>query len=167
MAPAKKKAAKATDEKRFLLTQEGYDNLVTELEQLKTTERKKVSDRLAEAISYGDLSENSEYDEAKNQQAFIEARIIELEDQIKYADIVEADKNDGTIQVGSTVTLKALDTGDVAEYYIVGSTEADPLNNKISNESPVGEAIVGMKAKKQVKVKAPGGEYEYEIVKVG
>ena len=160
-------ATTPTNSKKVLVTKAGFKKLEVELEQLKTDERKKVSARLQEAISYGDLSENSEYDEAKNEQAFLEARILELEDQIKNAEIIaEAKDSKGTIQVGSTVKVKFTWSGEEHEYKIVGSTESDPTMHKISNESPVGEAIIGKKAKDKVKVTAPGGEYEYEILKV-
>ena len=156
-----------TDSKKVLVTKAGFKKLEDELNQLKTQERKKVADRLQEAISYGDLSENSEYDEAKNQQAFLEARIVELEEQIKNAEIItEAKDAKGTVQIGSTVKIKMSWNGEEHEYSIVGSTESDPTQHKISNESPVGEAIIGKKAKDKVKVAAPGGEYEYEILKV-
>ncbi len=157
----------ANDNKQaVLLTKEGLRKLQEELDQLKTVGRKEVADRLAEAISYGDLSENSEYDEAKNQQAFVEGRILELEEQIKNAQIVESSTVEkGVIQIGSKVTLKRKGS-DTHEYSIVGSTEADPMAHKISNESPVGAAIIGKKAKDKVKVKAPGGTFEYEIQKV-
>lgn len=157
-----------TQQQRVLLTKEGLEKLQQELEYLKTTARKEVAERLAEAISYGDLSENAEYDEAKNQQAFIEGRIAELEEQIKSAEIIDDVKGaTGTVQIGSTVTLKFVDDGEEHEYTIVGSTEADPMMHKISNESPVGSAILGKKAKEKVKIEAPGGEFEYEIIKVG
>lgn len=158
--------AQTNDQNVVLLTKEGLAKLEEELNTLKTTGRKEVSARLAEAISYGDLSENSEYDEAKNQQAFIEGRIIELEDQIKNAQIIEDSGSDkGLIKIGSMVTLKR-EGGETIEYTIVGSTEADPMAHKISNESPVGEAILGKKAKDKVKVQAPGGLFEYTISKV-
>ncbi len=150
-----------TDDKQVLLTQEGYDKLEVELKHLSTTRRKEVSDRLAEAISYGDLSENSEYDEAKNEQAFLEARISEIEEQLKNATIIEEKKTKGVVQIGSTVTLSI--NGDKTKYTIVGVTESDPLDHKISNESPVGEAIIGKKKGEKVKVQAPGGEFEYVI----
>lgn len=150
---------------KVLVTKEGLKKLEEELQHLQTVARKEVSDRLAEAISYGDLSENSEYDEAKNQQAFVEGRILALEDQIKNAEIiVESDAAKGKIQIGSTVTLRFGDKD--TEYTIVGSTEADPIQHKISNESPVGAAILGKKAKDKVMVKAPAGEIEYEVLKV-
>lgn len=159
---AKKDDASA---KKVLVTKAGLKKLEEELQQLKTVSRKEVAERLAEAISYGDLSENSEYVEAKEQQAFIEGRIVELEEQIKSAEIIEEGHSDkGVVQIGSTVTLKfGKQTND---YTIVGSTEADPLTHKISNECPVGEAIIGKKAKDKVEVKAPKGKVTYEIVKV-
>ncbi len=157
---------KSQDDNKVLLTKEGLKKLQAELEQLKTTGRKEVSERLAEAISYGDLSENAEYDEAKNQQAFIEGRILELEEQIKNAEIIEEGQKKGVVQIGSTVILQREGEKDKHEYTIVGSTEADPIMRKISNESPVGEAIIGKKLKDKVKVVAPGGVYEYTIVKV-
>ena len=151
---------------KVLVTKAGLKKLEEELQQLTTVARKEVSERLAEAISYGDLSENSEYDEAKNQQAFVEGRILELEDQIKNAEIINEKKGDNdTVQIGSTVTLKH--DGETTEYTIVGSTESDPLVHKISNESPVGEAVIGKKAKEKVKVKTPAGILEYAIVKIG
>lgn len=155
-----------TDQNAVLLTKEGLAKIEEELNTLKTTGRKEVSARLAEAISYGDLSENSEYDEAKNQQAFIEGRILALEDQFKNAQIIEDSGSDkGTVQIGSVVTMKR-EGQDAHDYTIVGSTEADPMTHKISNESPVGEAILGKKAKDKVKVQAPGGSFEYIISKV-
>ena len=158
--------AQTNDQNVVLLTKEGLAKVEEELATLKTTGRKEVSSRLAEAISYGDLSENSEYDEAKNQQAFIEGRIMALEDQIKNAQIIEDSGTDkGTIKIGSKVTLKRPDT-EAIEYTIVGSTEADPMTHKISNESPVGNAILAKKAKDKVKVQAPGGLFEYTISKV-
>lgn len=151
---------------KVLVTKAGLKKLEEELVHLQTVARKEVAQRLAEAISYGDLSENSEYDEAKNQQAFVEGRILELEEQIKNAEIIaESDSTTGTIQIGSKVTLKC--EGKTTEYTIVGSTESDPLSHKISNESPVGAAILGKKAKDKVKVKAPAGDIEYEVTKIG
>jgi len=154
------------DKNTVLLTKSGLKKLEEELAYLKSTGRKEVADRLAEAVSYGDLSENSEYDEAKNQQAFIEGRISELEEQIKNAEIIsESDNDKSVVHIGSVVTLKR-EGQEAHEYTIVGSTEADPMSHKLSNESPVGEAIIGKKAKDKVKVKAPGGIFEYAITKV-
>ena len=135
--------------KKVLVTKEGLKKLEEELKQLTEVRRKEVADRLAEAISYGDLSENSEYDEAKNEQAFVELRIKELEEQIKSAEIIKESQTvqKGVIQIGSTVKLKH-PNGEEHEYTIVGSTESDPMMHKISNESPVGQAIIGKKAKR-------------------
>lgn len=153
-------------EKKFLMTQAGLDKLETELIYLRKDKRKEIAAKLAEAISYGDLSENAEYDAAKNEQAFVEQRILEVEDQIKYAEIiVEKASEKGLVQIGSTVVLE-FDDGEEHQYTIVGSTESDPLKQRISNESPVGEAILGKKAKDKVSVEAPGGSFEYTIKKV-
>ncbi|MCK5460383.1 transcription elongation factor GreA [Candidatus Gracilibacteria bacterium] len=154
------------DKEQVLITKSGLEKLKIELKELKTIGRKEVSERLAEAISYGDLSENSEYDEAKNQQAFIEGRILELESQVKNAKIIEESVDKGIVQIGSTVGLKRLDEKEKHEYTIVGSTEADPIMRKISNESPVGAAILGKKKKDKVKIIAPGGTFTYEILEV-
>ncbi len=160
------KVKKNVDVKKVFVTAKGYKKLIAELENLKTVGRKEVAARLQEAISYGDLSENAEYDEAKNQQAFLEARVVELEDQIKNAEIIkEADSKTGIVQIGSTVILK-IKGGEKHEYTIVGSTEADPMMRKISNESPVGKAVLGKKVKDKATVAAPGGTFEYEIMKV-
>jgi transcription elongation factor GreA len=153
--------------KKVLVTKEGLKKLEEELKHLIGVRRKEIADRLAEAISYGDLSENSEYDEAKNEQAFLELRVKELEDQIKFAEIIKESQavEKGVIQIGSTVKLKH-PNGEEHEYTIVGSTESDPMMHKISNESPVGEAVIGKKAKDKVDVVAPNGKFKYEILKV-
>ncbi len=158
--------AKVEDKnKKILLTAAGLQKAQDELETLKTQGRREVAVRLKTAIEFGDLSENAEYDEAKNQQAFIEARIAELESQLKNVEVVEESKT-GEIQIGSTVTLKEKEDKDEHNYTIVGSTEADSLVHKISNESPVGEAILGKKKGDKVKVVAPGGKFEYEVIAV-
>ncbi len=158
--------AKADDKnKKILLTAAGLQKLQDELEELKTTGRLEVAARLKTAIEFGDLSENAEYDEAKNQQAFVESRISELESQLKNVEVVEESKT-GTIQIGSDVVLKMKGEKESHTYTIVGSTEADSLVHKISNESPVGAAILGKKKGEKVKVAAPGGEFEYEIIEV-
>lgn len=129
-----------------LVTKEGLKKLQDELDELKGMKRKEVAERLKEAISYGDLSENSEYQEAKTEQAFIEGRILELEQMIKNAKIISDKVTTKTkdIQIGTSVTIRNKTDGDDAvEYTIVGSTEADPLDHKISNESPVGKALLG------------------------
>lgn len=151
--------------KKILLTAAGLQKLQDELETLKTTGRRDVAVRLKTAIEFGDLSENAEYDEAKNQQAFIEGRIAELESQLKNVEVVEESKT-GAIQIGSSVTLKMKGEKEEQEFTIVGSTEADSLVHKISNESPVGAAILGKKKGEKVIVVAPGGKFEYEIIAV-
>lgn len=159
------------DDDQTLVTKEGLKQLKEELENLKKVRRQEVADRLKEAISYGDLSENSEYEEAKNEQAFVEGRIMELERKIKSAKIIDSKKGAATkgkeITVGSTVTshLKG-GSGNDETYTIVGSTEADPINNKISNESPIGKAFLGHAKGDTVSVQTPGGTVKYEIVKV-
>ena len=165
--------AKAADDAildETLVTKEGLKKLNEELVELKTIKRKEVATRLKEAISYGDLSENSEYQEAKNEQAFIECRILELEQMIKNAKIISDKKSDSKgkeIQVGSTVTLKnKTDGDDPIAYTIVGSTEAAPMAQKISNESPVGKAVLDKKKGDIVEVNTPAGPYKYEIIKV-
>ena len=154
-----------TEVKKILLTPKGHKKLVEELRELKTNGRRNVAQRLKEAIAFGDLSENAEYDEAKNQQAFLEARISELEEQLKNVKIIEENKS-GEIQIGSVVKLRRIEEEDIHEYTIVGYTEADAISHKISNESPVGEAILGKKKGDQVKVEAPGGVFHYKILSV-
>ena len=160
----------ASDEKKFILvTKDGLKKLIEELEQLKNVERRRVAERIKEAISYGDLSENSEYEEAKNEQAFLEGRILELEEKVKYAKIIEERHHMATVQLGTTVVVKNLSKkpSTSEQYVIVGSTEADPLNHKISNESPVGKALLDRSIGERVKVKIPTGSVEYEVVKLG
>ncbi|MDA1060256.1 MAG: transcription elongation factor GreA [bacterium] len=154
--------------KATLITKEGLEKLKEELEELKTEKRKEVAARIKEAISYGDLSENSEYEEAKNEQAFVEGWILQLEDKIKHAKIISERSKAKTVQLGSTVHLKNLTkTRDELEIYtIVGSTEADPFEGKVSNESPVGTVLLDKQRGAKVKVVAPVGSIEYEIVKI-
>jgi len=155
--------------KATLITKEGLAKLVEELENLKTVKRKEVAARIKEAISFGDLSENSEYEEAKNEQAFVEGRILELEQKIKNAKIIsESTKAKKSIQLGTTVHLKNLTKKkDESEVYtIVGSTEADPFEGKISNESPIGDALLDKEKGDTIKVRVPAGSVEYKIVKL-
>ena len=153
-----------------LVTKEGLKKLKDELEHLKTTRRQEVAQRLKEAISYGDLSENSEYEEAKNEQAFVEGRILELEQKVKNAKIIAEKKlirRGKEIDIGSKITVRNKTDRDEPETYtIVGSTEADPLEHKISNESPIGRALLGKKKGDVVTVDAPAGTFRYEILKV-
>jgi len=159
----------AQDAKVTLITKEGFEKLQEELSYLKTTKRKEVAARIKEAISYGDLSENSEYEESKNEQAFVEGRILELEDKIKHAKIIEESASGKKkIQLGSTVHLKNLSKSkDEPEIYtIVGSTEADPIGGKISNESPIGSSLLGCVVGDEVKVHVPAGTVEYKVLRL-
>ena len=152
-------------EKEFILTQEGYDNLEKELERLKTVERYEIAERIKVALGFGDLSENSEYDEAKNAQAQNEIKIAELEEKIKYARIIDESEVDlETVQVGNKVKLLDIEFNEEVEYTIVGSTEVDLASNKISNESPLGAALIGKRKKDIVEVQAPAGVIKYKII---
>lgn len=157
------------ENKPVVLSPEGLQQLQEELDYLRNVKRKEVAERLKEARSYGDLSENSEYDDARNEQAFVEGRIAMLENTLRNAVIMDAPEDEaeaGKIRLGSTVVLKDLEYGDLLEYTIVGTVEADPAKNKISNESPVGKAIMGKTKGEVVVVEAPAGRIEYEIVDV-
>ena len=154
-------------EKEFILTQEGYDNLEKELERLKTVERYEIAERIKVALGFGDLSENSEYDEAKNAQAQNEIKIAELEEKIKYAKIIDESEVDlETVQVGNVVKVLDIEFDEEIEYTIVGSTEVDLAQNKISNESPLGAALLGKRRKDIVEVQAPVGVIKYKITKI-
>lgn len=161
-------SASYEDEEETLVTKEGLKKLKEELEHLKNVRRKEVAQRLKEAISYGDLSENSEYEEAKNEQAFVEGRILELERKIKNAKIItEKDGKIKDVNIGSSVTIRNITDEDEPETYtIVGATEADPFDFKISNESPIGKALLSHIKGDTVKVPTPSGILEYEIIKV-
>ena len=151
----------------ILLTQEGYDKIVAEHEELVSEKRKEVSERLKEAISYGDLSENSEYDSAKNEQAELEERILKLENMIRKAKIInEQDMSSDQVSVGLKVKVKDIDAGDEMEFTIVGSTEADPFNGRISNESEVGKHLLGKKKGDTVEIVVPDGILNYKIVDI-
>lgn len=154
-------------EKEVILTQEGLKKLEEELENLKSVKRREVAERIKIAIGYGDISENSEYEDAKNEQAFIEGRIITLEKMLRNARIINSEEVDiNTVSVGSIVTLKDMEFGDTVEYTIVGTAESDPLQNKISNESPVGKAILGKKKGSTVDVNVPAGIIQYQIIDI-
>jgi len=158
-----------TEDKVTLVTKDGFKKLKEELDNLRDVKRKEIAGRIKEAISYGDLSENSEYEEAKNEQAFVEGRIIELEDKVKYAKIIEEKKkSDGkSVQLGSSVTVKnkTVKGSKPQEFIIVGSTESD-WTSKISNESPVGKALLEKHIGDKIKVHVPTGIVEYEILDV-
>ena len=151
-------------EKDIFFTQEGLEKIENEIEYLKTVRRKEVSERIKVALGYGDLSENSEYDEAKNEQAQVEERIAKLEMMLRNAKIIdEKDLNTDVVNIGSSVKVRELDTMEEDEYTIVGSAEADPLEGKISNESPVGSRLIGNRIGDVVEVEVPDGIIKYEI----
>lgn len=151
--------------KTFKMTAAGKAELEKELESLKTEGRIDIAEKLKVARSYGDLSENSEYDEAKSEQAKIEARITELEYQLDHAEIIDVEDAD-TVSIGRTVTVKRISDGANATYEIVGFAQSDPANGKISDESPVGKALIGSKVGATVVVEAPIGNLEYEILSI-
>jgi len=154
-------------EKEVILTQDGLRKLEEELEYLKSVKRREVAERIKVAIGYGDISENSEYEDAKNEQAFIEGRVITLEKMLRNARIINNDEIDTDVaSIGSKVTLEDLEFGDTVEYAIVGSAESDPSQNKISNESPVGKAILGKKQGAVVDVNVPAGIIQYKIIEI-
>lgn len=154
-------------EKELILTYEGLKNLEEELEYLKTTKKMEVAERIKEARGFGDLSENSEYDDAKNEQAEVEARILTIEGMLRVAKVVSDDEvGIKAVGIGNKVKLLDVSENEEVEYIIVGSTEVDVLNNKISNESPLGMALMGQKKGATVKVVAPMGDLEYKILKI-
>lgn len=155
------------DKKEILLTQEGYQKLEDEVELLKTVRRKEVADRIKVAISFGDISENAEYDEAKNEQAQVEERIMKLENMIRRAVIIDESSIDvNVVTIGSIVKVKDLEFEEEDEYTIVGSAEADPYDGKISNESPVGRALLGRRTGDTVEVQVPDGTAKFEILEI-
>lgn len=154
-------------DKEVILTQDGLKKLEDELENLKSVKRREVAERIKVAIGYGDISENSEYEDAKNEQAFIEGRVITLEKLLRNARIINNDDiNTDVVGVGNTVIVEDMEFGDTMQYTIVGSAESDPLNNKISNESPVGKAIIGKQKGSVVDVNVPAGVIQYKIVDI-
>lgn len=156
-----------SEAKKYVMTYEGVKKLEDELEYLKTTKRKEVTEKIKVALSFGDLSENSEYDEAKNDQAFLEGRIIQLENMLKNATIVDdADVSNDIVNVGSKVKVKDYDFDEEVNFLIVGSAESDPLENKISNESPIGSALIGKKVGDVVEVQVPDGVNKFEILEI-
>ncbi len=154
-------------EKVFPMTKAGKEKLEQELEQLKTVKRKEVVERIKIARSFGDLSENSEYDSAKDEQAFVEGRITTLENMIRNAKIIEeSDLVSDTVSLGKSVTFVELPNGEEETYTIVGSAEADPFEGKISNDSPIAQSLIGKKVGDQVSVQTPGGEMQVKIVSI-
>jgi len=151
----------------ILLTQEGYDKLEEEVEFLKTVRRKEVAERIKVAISFGDLSENAEYDEAKNEQAQVEERIMKLENMIRKAVIIDESQIDlNVVTIGSIVKVNDVEFDEEVEYTIVGSAEADPYDGKISNESPVGRALLGKTVGEEVDVQVPDGIAKFKILEI-
>ena len=148
------------------LTQEGFERLQKELEHLRTVKRIEVAERLREALEDGELIENAELEAAKNEQSFVEGRIKELEMLLSNARLIDSSANGDTIQVGTRVKVQE-DGAEAEEYVIVGAAEADPRLGRISNESPLGKALLNQKAGDKVKVEAPGGEFEIEILSIG
>ncbi len=155
------------DEKKYYMTLEGKEKLEKELDELKTVRRPEVVERIKVARSFGDLSENSEYDSAKEEQAFVESKIAQLEKMIRNAVIIESNgENSDIVELGKKVKFVELPDGDEEEYQIVGSAEADPFEGKISNDSPMAQSLLGKKVGEVVNVNTPGGDIEVKIVEV-
>ena len=155
------------EEKEVILTQEGYDKIEKELEFLRTEKRTEIAERIKVALGFGDLSENSEYDEAKNAQAENEGKIAELENKIRHAKIIdEAEIDTKTVQIGNTVKLYDVEFEEEVEYTIVGSTEVNLAENKISNESPIGKALLGAKVGEVVTVETQAGDLNYKVLEI-
>jgi transcription elongation factor GreA len=153
--------------KEVLLTPEGYDKLKEEIEYLSTEKRREIADRIRVAREFGDIAENAEYDDAKNEQARLEHRIATLEERLRAARVIEAKEiSKDVVSVGSHVRLRDVDAKTTVEYHIVGSAEANPLQNKLSNESPVGRAILGKKKGEIVEVSAPRGTLKFKIMEI-
>ena len=156
-----------SESKKYVMTYEGVKKLEDELEFLKTVKRKEITEKIKVALGYGDLSENSEYDEAKNEQAFTEGRILQLENMLKNATVVdESEIPTDKVAVGSIVKVKDYEFDEEVEYTIVGSAEADPMNYKISNESPVGRGLVGRKVGEIIEIAVPDGVNKFEILEI-
>jgi transcription elongation factor GreA len=156
-----------TDVKEVILTKEGYEKLRREIEFLSTDRRREVADRIRLAREFGDIAENSEYDDAKTEQAMLEHRIATLEERLLNARVIEAGEvSTDAVSIGSKVKLKDIEANETIEYHIVGSAEADPTANKLSNESPVGKAIIGRKKGETVEVAAPRGALKFKILDI-
>lgn len=149
------------------LTKEGFEKLRAELENLRTVRRKEISEKIKVALSFGDLSENSEYDEAKNEQALVEARIVEIENMLKNVKIIDqSDLNTNMVLIGNTVKVKNLDSDEVCEYKIVGTNESNPREGLISNDSPVGNGLLGHEIGETVAVDVPAGRLNFKILSI-
>ena len=153
--------------KEVILTPEGYEKLKQEIDYLQTDKRREVAERIRVAREFGDIAENAEYDDAKNEQAMLEHRIAQLEERLLSARVISKKEiSKDTVSVGATVRLKDMDTNKSVEYHIVGSAEANPSENKVSNESPVGKAILGHKKGEVVEVSAPRGSLKFKILEI-
>ena len=153
------------DKKEVFLTAKGFTDIESELDELKRVKRPEIIKAIKEARALGDLSENADYHAAREEQAIIEGRIQELEYMVEHASIISEESSD-TVMIGSSVVIRYDDEDDLEEYKIVGSTEADPFENKISNESPIAKALLGKKKGTKVTVESPNGEYEIELVEI-
>lgn len=156
-----------SEAKKYLMTADGIKKLEDELDFLKTVKRREITEKIKVALSFGDLSENAEYDEAKNEQGFVEGRITQLENMLRNAEVVdESDIQSDIVNIGTIVKVKDYDFDEIVEYKIVGSAEAEPENDKISNESPVGSALVGKKVGDIIEVVIPDGISKYEVLEI-
>ena len=154
-------------QKEYILTYEGLKKLEEELDYLKTVKRREIAERIKVAREFGDISENAEYDEAKNEQAFTEGKIAEIEHKLKIAKVIdEEDIATDVVSIGSCVKVKDLEFDDIIDFYIVGSSEANPAEDKISNESPVGTALIGKKIGDKVVVAVPDGNITFEVLEI-
>ena len=155
------------DNKQVKLTEDGLKQLEEELEYLKTKKRKEVSEKIKVALGFGDLSENSEYDEAKNEQAQVEARIVSVENMLKNAIVIdESERDTSKVELGATVTIHDIEFDEDITYKIVGSTEADPDEGRLSDESPLGKSLMGKAEGEMIDVDAPAGVIQYQILKI-
>ena len=154
-------------EKKTVLTREGFEKLEHELENLKVNRRKEVSERIKKALAFGDLSENSEYDEAKNEQALVETRILEIESLIKNAKVIDDKEIDtSVVYVGSKVLVEDLGKNKQFEYKIVGSSESNPIEGKVSSDSPIGSELLNKKENDTVRIHTPGGIRNFKVLKI-
>ena len=155
------------DNKQVKLTEDGLKQLEEQLEYLKTKKRKEVSEKIKVALGFGDLSENSEYDEAKNEQAQVEARIVSVENMLKNAIVIdESERDTSKVELGATVTIHDIEFDEDITYKIVGSTEADPDEGRLSDESPLGKSLMGKAEGEMIDVDAPAGVIQYKILKI-
>ena len=153
--------------KDVILTPEGYEKLKQEIEYLSNDKRREVAERIRTAREFGDIAENAEYDDAKNQQAMLEHKIAQLEERLAHARVIDTSEVDtSVVSVGSVVRLRDVDAKETIEYHIVGSAEANPAEQKLSNESPVGKAIIGKKKGEVVEVAAPRGSLKFKILEI-